>query len=65
MIVHTRLAYAENLGLTTPYKARQYQKICRDTFQELMERLTEEHKEFKKEIIEYAQSKVKTITFKV
>jgi hypothetical protein len=65
MIVHTRLAYAENLGLTTPYKARQYQKICRDAFQELMERLTEEHKEFKNEIIEYAQSKVKTITFKV
>src|SRR3989338_5295365 len=65
MIVHTRLAYAENLGLTTPYKARQYQKICMETFQELVERLTEEHKEFKNEIIEYAQSKVKNITFKV
>jgi hypothetical protein len=65
MIVHTRLAYAENLGLTTPYKARQYQKICMETFQELVGRLTEEHKEFKNEIIEYAQSKVKTITFKV
>ena len=65
MIVHTRLAYAENLGLITPYKAKQYQKICRETFQKLVERLTEEHKEFKNEIIEYAQSKVKTITFKV
>jgi hypothetical protein len=65
MIVHTRLAYAENLGLTTSYKAKQYQKICMETFQELVERLTKEHKEFKKEIIEYAQSKVKTITFTV
>ena len=65
MIVHTRLAYAENLGLITPYKAKQYQKICMETFQELVERLTEEHKEFKNEIIEYAQSKVKIITFKV
>ena len=65
MIVHTRLAYAENLGLTTPYKAKQYQNICMETFQEFMGRLTEEHKEFKNEIIEYAQSKVKTITFKV
>lgn len=65
MIVNTRLVNAEALGLIESPRAKYHQKKCIDFVHEFIKRLLNDHKEFKKEIREYAQSQVRTVQFKV
>jgi len=65
MIVYIRLVNAQALGLITPDKARQYQKICVEFVQERIKALLEDHKKFKEEIKEYAQSQLRMVQFKI
>lgn len=65
MIVHTRLVNAEALGLILSGRARFHQEMCVEFVQEFIKKLLSEHKEFKKEIREYAQSQVRTVQFKI
>ena len=65
MIVCTRLVNAEALGLILSSRSRKYQKKCIDFVQEQIKKLLNEHKEFKEEIKEYAQSQLRTVQFKI
>jgi len=65
MIVCTRLVNAEALGLILSSKSRKYQKECIDFVKEYIKKLLSDHKEFKEEIKEYAQSQVRTVQFKI
>jgi len=65
MIVHTRLVNADALGLIRSSKARFHQKQCVEFVHEFIKKLLSDHKEFKDEIKEYAQSQVRTVKFKI
>jgi len=65
MIVCTRLVNAEALGLILSSRSRKHQKKCIDLVQEYIKKLLSDHKEFKKEIKEYAQSQLRTVQFKI
>ena len=65
MIVHTRLVNAEALGLIFSSRSKKHQKKCVDFVQEFIKRLLSDHKEFKEEIKEYAQSQLRTVQFKI
>ena len=65
MIVCTRLVNAEALGLILSSRSRKHQKKCVDLVHEFIKKLLSDHKEFKEEIKEYAQSQVRTVQFKI
>ncbi len=65
MIVCIRLVNAEALGLITSSTAKTHQKKCIDFVHEYIKKLLRDHKEFKDEIKEYAQSQVRTVQFKI
>jgi len=65
MIVHTRLVNAEALGLIRSSNARLHQKKCIEFVHEFIKKLLQDHKEFKEEIKEYAQSILRTVQFKI
>lgn len=65
MIVNTRLVNAEALGLIRSSKARFHQKKCVEFVHEFIKKLLNDHKEFKEEIKEYAQSQLRTVQFKI
>ena len=65
MIVYTRLVNAEALGLIRSSRAIFHQKECVELVQEFIKRLLHDHKEFKEEIKEYAQSQLRTVQFKI
>jgi len=65
MIVHTRLVNAEALGLIRSSRAIFHQKECVELVQEFIKKLLQDHKEFKEEIKEYAQSQLRTVQFKI
>jgi len=65
MIVCTRLVNAEALGLIRPSKSRFHQKKCVEFVHEYIKKLLNEHKQFKEEIKEYAQSQLRTVQFKI
>jgi len=65
MIVCTRLVNAEALGLILSSRSRKHQKKCVDFVHEFIKKLLSDHKEFKEEIKEYAQSQVRTVQFKI
>jgi len=65
MIVHTRLVNAEALGLILSTRSKLYQKDCIKLVQDFIKVLLKDHKEFKEEIKEYAQSILRTVQFKI
>ena len=65
MIVCTRLVNAEALGLIRSSKSRMHQKKCIEFVHEFIKKLLNDHKEFKEEIKEYAQSQLRTVQFKI
>ncbi len=65
MIVHTRLVNAEALGLIRSNRSRFHQKKCVEFVHEFIKKLLSDHKEFKEEIKEYAQSQLRTVQFKI
>jgi len=65
MIVCTRLVNAEALGLILSSRSRKHQKKCVDFVHEFIKKLLSDHKEFKEEIKEYAQSQIRTVQFKI
>jgi len=65
MIVHTRLVNAEALGLISSNRSRFHQKECVEFVHEFIKKLLSDHKEFKEEIKEYAQSQLRTVQFKI
>jgi len=65
MIVHTRLVNAEALGLIDSSNAELHQQKCVDFVHEFIKKLLRDHKEFKEEIKEYAQSQLRTVQFKI
>jgi len=65
MIVCIRLVNAEALGLVSSRNSRHNQKKCIDLVQEYIKKLLSDHKEFKEEIKEYAQSQLRTVQFKI
>jgi len=65
MIVCTRLVNADALGLIRSSKAKFHQKKCIDFVHHFIKKLLSDHKEFKDEIKEYAQSQVRTVQFKI
>jgi len=65
MIVHTRLVNAEALGLVRPALAQFHQKKCVEFVHEYIKKLLNDHKKFREEIKEYAQSQLRTVQFKI
>ncbi len=65
MIVCTRVVNAEALGLITTARARAIQHECIEFVKEYVKKLLNDHKEFKDEIKEYAQSQLRTVQFKI
>jgi len=65
MIVCTRLVNAEALGLIRSSKAKFHQRQCIEFVHQFIKKLLSDHKEFKDEIKEYAQSQVRTVQFKI
>lgn len=65
MIVYIRLVNADALGLITHHQAKFHQKQCLELVNEFIKKLLDEHKEFKEQIKEFAQSQVRTIQFKI
>ncbi len=65
MIVCIRVVNAEALGLITSAKARTIQQECIEFVKEYVQKLLNDHKEFKEEIKEYAQSQLRTVQFKI
>ncbi len=65
MIVCTRLVNAEALGLIRSSKAKFHQRQCIEFVHQFIKKLLSDHKEFKEEIKEYAQSQVRTVQFKI
>ena len=65
MIVCTRLVNAEALGLISSNRSRFHQKKCVDSVHEFIKKLLSDHKEFREEIKEYAQSQLRTVQFKI
>jgi len=65
MIVCIRFVNAEALGLITSARARAIQHECIEFVKEYVKKLLNDHKEFKEEIKEYAQSQLRTVQFKI
>lgn len=65
LIVHSRLVYAQSLGLIRSGRAKLLQNDCLSKFHQVLNRLLKDHEQFKKEISEYAQSQIKTLQFKI
>ena len=65
MIVCIRFVNAEALGLITSARARAIQHECIEFVKEYIKKLLNDHKEFKDEIKEYAQSQLRTVQFKI
>jgi len=65
MIVCIRFVNAEALGLITSARARAIQQECIEFVKEYVKKLVNDHKEFKEEIQEYAQSQLRTVQFKI
>ena len=65
MIVCIRFVNAEALGLITTAQARSIQHECIEFVKEYVKKLLNDHKEFKDEIKEYAQSQLRTVQFKI
>jgi len=65
MIVCIRFVNAEALGLITTAQARSIQQECIEFVKEYVKKLLNDHKEFKDEIKEYAQSQLRTVQFKI
>jgi len=65
MIVCIRFVNAEALGLITSARARTIQHECIEFVKEYIKKLLNDHKEFKDEIREYAQSQLRTVQFKI
>ncbi len=65
MIVCIRFVNAEALGLITSRRARTIQHECIEFVKEYVKKLLNDHKEFKEEIKEYAQSQLRTVQFKI
>jgi glyoxylate carboligase len=65
MIVYTRLVNAEALGLIRQSRAEFHQKKCVDLVHEFIKALLKDHSEFKEEIKDYAQAKIRTVEFKI
>jgi len=65
MIVCIRFVNAEALGLITSGRARTIQHECIEFVKEYVKKLLNDHKEFKEEIKEYAQSQLRTVQFKI
>ena len=65
MIVCIRFVNAEALGLITSARARAIQQECIDFVKEYIKKLVNDHREFKDEIKEYAQSQLRTVQFKI
>ena len=65
MIVNIRLVNAEALELILADRARLHQIRCVDLVHEFINRLLYDHREFREEIKEYAQSLLRTVQFKI
>jgi len=65
MIVCIRFVNAEALDLITSARARTIQQECIEFVKEYVKKLLNDHKEFKDEIKEYAQSQLRTVQFKI
>jgi len=65
MIVSIRLVNAEALGLIRSNMSKKYQKKCTEFVYEFIQKVLQDHKEFKDEIKEYAQSQVRTVQYKI
>jgi len=65
MIVCIRFVNAEALGLITKVQAESVQYQCIDFVKEYIKKLVNDHREFKDEIKEYAQSQLRTVQFKI
>jgi len=65
MIVCIRFVNAEALDLITSARARTIQHECIEFVKEYIKKLVNDHKEFKEEIKEYAQSQLRTVQFKI
>jgi len=65
MIVCIRFVNAEALGLITSARSRTIQHECIEFVKEYVKKLLNDHKEFKEEIKEYAQSQLRTVQFKI
>jgi len=65
MIVCTRVVNAEALGLITSTRSKKIQQECIEFVKEYIKKLLTDHKEFKDEIREYAQSQLRTVQFKI
>jgi len=65
MIVCIRFVNAEALGLITSTRSRTIQHECIEFVKEYVKKLLNDHKEFKDEIKEYAQSQLRTVQFKI
>jgi len=65
MIVCIRFVNAEALGLITSARSRTIQHECIEFVKEYVKKLLNDHKEFKDEIKEYAQSQLRTVQFKI
>ncbi len=65
MIMCIRFVNAEALGLIKKAQAESVQYQCIDFVKEYIKQLVNDHKEFKEEIKEYAQSQLRTVQFKI
>jgi len=65
MIMCIRFVNAEALGLITKAQAEPVQDQCIEFVKEYVKKLLNDHKEFKDEIKEYAQSQLRTVQFKI
>jgi len=65
MIVCIRFVNAEALGLITSARSKTIQHECIEFVKEYVKKLLNDHKEFKEEIREYAQSQLRTVQFKI
>ena len=64
-IIGTRLEYAGIFGLMRKSKVKNHKNKCMELFDDIIQSLFFEHKEFKDEIINHYQSQVRTIKFKL
>lgn len=65
MILHIRLVNAEALGLIKNKDMKYHQKRCVEFVQARIKTLLKDHGEFKEEIKDFAQSKIRMLEFKI
>jgi len=65
MILHIRLVNAEALGLLKNKDVEYHQKRCVEFVQARIKVLLKDHSEFKQEILDFAQSKIRMLEFKI